>query len=240
MEYFLAPFQALEYLKEHKKLWRFVAWPLGITTVVMLLSLRFIYTWGKDTIFGFLGIESVWAAVILFIGTVGLLFISFYVFVFFLNMVSGPFNEILSEKIEDYEDGELDSGSGFGKKFNLKNLGREYLHTITTEVTRLVIFAVVSFVVFMVSLASAGVFFALLNGGVALFFMVFEFVDYTLGRKNYSFGTKVKFIFKNAGPFALYGLGLWVFLMIPILNFLFIPVAVVSATRLSLKFLPKK
>ncbi len=236
MEYFLAPFNGLAFLKKHKSLWRYAAWPLGITVVVYLLSFQFVFGWVRDVINGFLGAGGILALILLLVVTVGLIIISFYIFVLFLNIIAGPFNEVLSEQVEKI----IKPDKKHEGKFNIKNVVKSYIRTVPSEIARLGIFGLLSVTVFFGTIFSAGLLFSLISGALAIFFLVYEFVDYILARYEWGFFTKIQFIFHNLVPFGLYGLGLWVFLMIPVLNLLFIPVAVVSGTQVALQLYNKK
>lgn len=234
MNYFLASFHAVKYLRERKKLWRYVAIPLGITVVVTGLSANFLFGWLQDVITSFLTGNSFFWYLILFVATLALVIVSFYFFIIFLNLIAGPFNDLLSEAVE----AEV-QGSAKEVPFSFKGLLKEYGRTITSEVARIVVFGVLILITFLLTTAITGPFAGIINGAVAVFFIVFEFVDYPLARHQFTFGQKMRFIIKHAKPFFMYGLGLMVFALIPVFNLLLIPAGVISATRLTLDLASK-
>ncbi len=235
MQYFLAPFHALSFLKSHGTLWRYVAWPFGITIAVVVLSYNFIIGWVHDMVGGLFDHGMLWF-ILAVVVTLGFAIVSFYLFTFFLNLISGPFNEVLSEKVEEIVH---PSHHHKSNAFSWAALGNTYLRTITAEVQRMVIFGALIVLIFALSFFLAGSVFTLLSGLVSIFFLMFEFIDYPLARHEWSFWQKLQFVSKHWLPLVLFGLGLSVFLLIPILNLLFIPVAVISGTRLVLQLHPK-
>jgi CysZ protein len=66
-----------------------------------------------------------------------------------------------------------------------------------------------------------------------------SFLDYTFARHTYKFGMKIRFVRQHV--FAVFGFGLAVFVgvLIPFLNLIFLPVAVVGGTLLYLELSPQ-
>lgn len=232
MQYFLAPFAALRYIYQNRQLWKFVSIPVGITLVVYVLSYRFILGWVQDVFRDFFG-TSGWVLALYVIVTLGLLLLTFYTFTIFLNIIAAPFNELLSEKVEDAY--RRTKGQDTQKQ-SIRMLLREYGRTIAAEITRLLVFGAITLGLMLLSFAfSGGLLLPALGGIVAVFFLAFEFLDYAMARHALSFQEKMRSIWRNRTPFFLYGVGLMVFFAIPVFNILFVPAAVVSATQLFLQ-----
>ena len=229
MSFFLAPFQAISYLNTHRHLWRYIAIPTGITAVVTGLSVGFLTRWFHDVVATIVTADSVLWYIVLIFSTVAVVIVSFYFFIIFLNLLSGPFNDVLSEVVEAQERGGVQKISH--RSFSLASLIKEYGRTITAEIARLVVFGIIIVGMVILVVVAAGPLVGVINGCIAVFFVVFEFLDYSLSRHGFTFVQKVKFVFAHAGQLFVYGLGMLLFAAIPVLNLLIIPVGVISATQ---------
>lgn len=232
MQFFLAPFLAVTYLRKNRSLWKFVAVPIGITFAVYLLSYHFILGWIRDVFHDFFGTAG-WVFLLYILVTIGLLLVSFYAFVLFLNIIGAPFNELLSEKVEEQSHRPANKEQ---VTRSWRSLFREYGRTIAAEITRLFVFGGLSLILVLLSFTfSGGVFLPALGGILAVFFLVFEFMDYPMARHALTFHQKLRLLWRHRTAYLLYGLGLMAFFAIPLLNVLFVPVAVISATQLFLQ-----
>lgn len=229
MDYFLAPFRALGFLRSNRYLWRYTAAPLAITLVIVGLSLHYILRFAREMVLEMFAGTGVFTMILSGIITLVLVIVAFYVFVFLLNLFSGPFNELLAARLLAASESKRDQE----QPLPWRALVREYKRTIVAEVVRAGFFVGVSLLVFVLSFAFPPLSF--LGALAALFFLVFEFTDYALELQQHTFIEKLSFVWRHAMPLTFYGLGLSLFLAIPILNLLFIPAAVVSGTRLVLQ-----
>ena len=77
--------------------------------------------------------------------------------------------------------------------------------------------------------------YVVLSFTLTILWLGMSFLDYTFARHAYKFGLKVRFVRQNV--FAVFGFGLAVFVgvLIPVLNLVFLPVAVVGGTLLYLE-----
>ncbi|MEK7647647.1 MAG: EI24 domain-containing protein [Patescibacteria group bacterium] len=244
--YFTAPFRALSPLVRERGLRRVAIIPWVLSLVLIGFSLRFGIGEIMQLVHDVVKLSGVWAIVAATILTIMLVVTLAYLFIVLLVIVSGPFNELLSEQTEEFlrptTGPTLTSEERRNRRIRggrVRLLLRVYAYAIRTEIVRLALFGFVSLLLFLGSWWSGGLVFLVLNGVVSLFFLVFEFLDYSMARHDFSFRQKIDFIRRNALPCAVYGLGLMVFLLIPGLNLCFIPAAVISGTEVFLRHAPR-
>ncbi len=153
-------------------------------------------------------------------------------FIFFLaaNLISSVFNDKLAQKTLILQGFTFDQKKG-GLKTNLHNGLAEILYTLKSELKRGVTFLAVLGILLLLSLLPGlGVLIYSVGGVVVgIFFLAFNFLDYTLCLEKLSFKAKRGIITTN--PWLSAGFGTIVFLLlpIPIINIMIPPVAVVAA-----------
>ena len=67
---------------------------------------------------------------------------------------------------------------------------------------------------------------------LTLFFLGWEYLDFSMERWHLGFGAKRKLAFRNLGALLSFGAGAILLLLIPLLNLLAIPVCVIGGTLL--------
>ena len=149
----------------------------------------------------------------------GLLYLGAFVLALLLalltvNIFSAPLYELVSIAIEKELRGKVDSLS-FGKA----------LLMIPEELKRVLLIVVCSMAVFLIPGLNA---FALL---VTAFLLGWDVYDYPMARRGWSLRVRLACVFRDF--WAILGLGLW--LIVPPLQFLFFPLAVVGGTLLNLE-----
>ena len=157
----------------------------------------------------------------------------FYLFTPVANLVGAPFNSFLAERLERDLGGEAVEVSGGG---GLGSLMGEALRALWSELRKLIylilwsIPLLILFVIPVVNLA-APVLWTLFGAWM----LAIEYVDYPMGNHGMTFPQERALLRKNR-PLALgFGGGLLLLTMIPIVNFLAMPVGVAGATSLWVK-----
>lgn len=144
-------------------------------------------------------------------------------------IVASPFNDLLSAAVEERMTGavhEMEASFLVKMALAVKVESRKMLIFVLIEVALLALN-------FIPGLGQA--LFVILNLGFISFSMCYEFAGYTLDRRGYDFGDKRKFIATNLGRSMGFGAAVGITLLIPIVHFLFMPVAVAGGTIMAVE-----
>lgn len=147
------------------------------------------------------------------------------------SIIAAPFNDLLSEEVERRE-----TGVG-GPPFTLGALLRDTVRTVRVEVTKLVIYACVMvpmFILqFLIPVVGALLYTAFGLVFTATYFAV-DYVDWPATRRGYGVRRRAALVRERFLPMLGFGAGVYLFLMIPLVNLLFMPAAVAGGTLLFL------
>lgn len=231
---FLAPFRAISFLKTHKKCISYILVPFLINTIVFSSTAWLGINWFNSLINRYLpqGDAWYWAVLSFFVWTIAVLLVLVLIFFTFTvagNLIASPFNELLSEKVE-----EILAGKSGDTPFNLKDFLKTAVVTIVEEAKKMTLFL----------LGMAGLFLLYLLPGIGLLlypplalawtvsFLAVEYTGYVFSRKGKTFKEQRMFLKQHRALMAGFGLGVLMLLAIPFLQFFCIPLGVISATRL--------
>lgn len=231
---FFYPYRGFRFLFRHPRLLSYVAIPFTINTLlysglVWFAGSRFSGWMDRLVPQGDAWYWVVITAVLWVLFAVVLLLALIYTFTLVGNLLLAPFNDFLSEKVE-----RLHTGQHLDEPFNLGALLSDVPRSVKAELGRLVLYGVGVLVLLPLNLvppigtALYGVAFTLLT----LFFLGWEYMDFSMERWRLGFGAKRKLAFGNLGVLLSFGAGAVLLLLIPLLNFLAIPVCVIGGTLL--------
>jgi len=136
------------------------------------------------------------------------------------NVIAAPFYEIVSVAIE--KDMRGTAGEELGLMGNIKIMLVE-LKKVAFILLINVLFLFVPFINIIAILVTA-------------FLVGWDFFDYPVARRDWTFGNRLSFVLKHF--WSVTGLGLW--LIVPVLNFVLMPLAVAGGTILNLEALEKR
>ncbi|MCA9574595.1 MAG: EI24 domain-containing protein [Sandaracinaceae bacterium] len=239
---FRYPFRGARFVYlQHPGLVRF--WIVPILITFLLLTLVF-YQLGShhaewtDAIWASPEGEGVWASVKRGLHAVfdwGLTFLlaaaGVLVVAALASIIAAPFNDLLSEEVERRV-----TGVG-GPPFTLSALLRDTVRTVRVEVTKLVLYACVMlplFVLqFLIPVVGALLYTAFGFVFTATYFAV-DYVDWPATRRGYGVRRRAALVRSRFLPMFGFGAGVYLFLLIPIVNLFFMPAAVAGGTLLFL------
>lgn len=151
--------------------------------------------------------------------------------VIFAPIVAAPFNEMLGEEVELRE---------LGKPvppFSWARLRRDLGRTVRLEATKVLLYLAI-----VVPITVAGFFsgpLSVLASGLAFAFTVayfaLDYIDGPLSRRNVGVRRRFGLITEHPAAMFGFGIGVWMLLLVPVLNLFFMPAAVVGGTRLCLR-----
>ncbi|MBC8211429.1 MAG: sulfate transporter CysZ [Gammaproteobacteria bacterium] len=149
----------------------------------------------------------------------------FFTFTPIANIISAPFNAIMSEKIE-----ELLTGKDINSNVSLMTIIKD---SILSQLGKLVYILLWSLVLLVISLIP------LINFMAPVLWVIFgswllslEYLDYPMGNHDLTFKQQKIALKKRRGLALGFGGGIMVLTSIPVINFIVIPVAVAGATAM--------
>jgi len=250
------PIIAGTFLFKNKKLWPFCFIPLGVAILVILgvwvgfkdvsilpkLHFNFEnYYFTKPKLEGFL--DYIWY---------GIWFVGYYAFSFFakgifwlygiletilrtvftfilINLLSSPFLDLLSEKVEQRL-----SGQKSQNPFQMNQFISESLLAVKVEIQKTLFFVAGAILLFLFGLIPVlGILFgSILSPLWTLWWTSFTYCDFSQSRNNLNFNERIKFGTGHFGPFTGLGISLYIIMFLPVLNFFLLPLAVTAGTIL--------
>ena len=231
---FFYPFKGLRFLISHPRLLTLIVIPVGINTVLFTLLIWFtssrITGWIQSVVPGG---EAWYRALLyyalLFVAALVVLIALFYTFTLLGNLMLAPFNEMLSERVEL-----IYGGKGVEGEFSVAGFVRDMARSYKAEGGRILLYLTgfVLLLLFNLVPVLGQALYGLLATLYSLFFLCWEFIDYSMERWRFTFTMKRKAAFTNVLFFLSFGAGAALLLLVPLANLMVIPVCVAGATLL--------
>lgn len=231
---FLYPFKSLKFFFSHPKLITLSIVPMIINLMIYGTIFYFTYSsltrWLKDL----LGIENpnvmIWSWFIYYslivITFVVVLLVCYLIFSILGGLVTAPFNEKISQKVE-----EIVTGKPFESKLTFWQDARV---SIFGELQKTAFYFPIIFVLFLMEFIPViGTFVATPIGFIfSFFYNALDFMDYPLTRRLVPFKEKLRIVSK--GGWLTYGFGTMAFLLmfLPVVNVFMKPILVAAGTSL--------
>lgn len=175
-----------------------------------------------------------WLAYILWIiFVISFLVIMTYTFTFLANLIAAPFNGLLAARVEYVLTQQQLPDESWGAL--LKDTPRiiyRQLQTIFYYLPRVVLFLI--FFIVPVIQAVAGVLWFVFNGWM----MSVQYLDYPMDNYKIPFKEMINHLHQQRGVNLGFGLAVMIGSMIPIFNFIVMPVAIAAATKLWVEYYP--
>jgi CysZ protein len=164
------------------------------------------------------------ALVLLAVGVVAVALLS--------SVIAAPFNDALSEAVESIECGRA------APRFSLRGALRDVVRGVALEALKLAGYAGVMLGLFLVGLLLPGVGTVLqsvVSAGLTALFLALDHVDWAASRAGLDARARLAFARRNLPTMLGFGAGVWVLLLLPFVNLLFMPAAVAGGTLLFLE-----
>lgn len=228
---FQTSFSSLKFLAAHRELWKNVAIPAIINLAVFALITGFLLwnvDWfvlpepAKGGITYYLLIVLWWIYRILLYPL--LIAVSYFLTMILAGIVASPFNDTLSERAEHLMMGEA-VPSETGWKALVIGGARGVATSAATGIPRAIL------VVFLGLIPGIG---PILAAIVGAFFIAVGYSDYAFERRKYSIRRKLQTLWKHRRMALGFGVGANILLLVPLVNFLSMPIAVVGGTALAI------
>ena len=224
IRYFFAGFKLI--LKPGIK--RFVAIPLAINICVFAIGFWLGFSWFDQFLAKVLPSWLAWAEYILLpLFAISYFLIVFYLFALLANIIAAPFNGLLAERVEQHLRGSNINNSNS----TFKQIISEAPRAIASEIYKLSYFLlralplVILFLIPGVNIAAPILWFMF-----SAWMLSIEYLDYPLGNHNIVFKQTRILVKTHRVKCLSFGSLVSVFTMMPIINFIVMPVAVAGAT----------
>jgi CysZ protein len=151
------------------------------------------------------------------------------------SVIAAPFNDALSEAVESaYLARET-------PRFTLSRVARDIVRTVGLELLKLLVYAAIMLPLLAIGLLVPAVG-PLLQGavgfGVTALFFAIDHVDWAASRRELSARQRLGWAFAHLRPMLGLGTGVWMLLLLPIVNLIFMPAAVAGGTLMFLDLEP--
>lgn len=207
---------------------RFVFIPLLINICIFSLGFWLGMAWFDQFLDKMLPTWLAWAAFILWpIFALSYFLIVFYLFALVANIIAAPFNGLLAEKIEQH----LRNETPIHNQSTIKQLLREIPRTVGSEISKLFYFLLRSipllilFVIPGINIIAPIIWFIF-----SAWMLSLEYLDYPLGNHGVLFKQTRNLAKQQRAQCMSFGALVSAFTMIPVLNFIVMPIAVAGAT----------
>lgn len=229
---FKAAWGSVRFLAQNRELWKNVAIPALINLVVFIATAAFLL-FNADWFMFDRPVEGPWYYYALLalwwlyriILYPLLIVLSYFLSMMLASIVASPFIDKLSEKAERIFMGAAPQPEAAGWRGLVVGGAKGIAMSAATTIPRVIL-------VFGLGLIpGAGPILAALVGG---YFVAVEYSDYALERRGYGVRQKLRVIWKHRRMALGFGVGANFLLIVPVLNFIAMPVAVIGGTALAI------
>jgi CysZ protein len=237
----LYPLRGLAILRRHPGLIRYWLPPIVLTTIALVTSIVFAVRYHDEAVAllwrtpagdswaGGLLVVLHWllSAVVLLMG-IGLAMV---VSVALANLFAAPFNDALSETVEELETGHP------APPFSLAGLLRDLRRTLRLELLKLLVYGAVMGPLWVASWLVPGVGQLLYLGFASLFtalYFAVDYIDWPASRRGLDLRARLALLRERPLMTLGFGVAVSICLFVPLLNLCFMPLAVAGGTRLFL------
>ncbi len=232
---FMEVFSSFRFARENKGITKYYILPFMLNLIILTAVLYFAYTGITPRVQSFLAGEQ-WYMQLLSTIVSPIIFIALMILTVFIYSIAGsiiasPFLDFLSLKTE-----EILTGEKFDEPFTLAAFIEDMVR-ITKNILKLTILIImINIFLLLLNLIPGGsLVYAALNFFITSFFYGFQFFDYPLERRRYTFGEKLKICWKFRYSVCGNGAAFFILSFIPVAGFLGLNSATVGATALFVK-----
>jgi CysZ protein len=217
----------------HKVLWKYAAAPVMISVVILVGSYILLYDlfikWISPYSQEWYG-QIVYYVFLLLI-TVALLGLSLFIVTRLASAIAAPFNDVISRKAEEIAAGILHEAP-FSLPTLLRDSGRLFVHSFRL-LGLYMLLLMLGLILFLIPVIG-GALYTCFGVLISAYMFGYEYLGYPMDRRRFSWPQKQKFMRSKFSSVLGFGLGNVAVAAIPIVNFFFIPAAVVGGTLLFL------
>jgi CysZ protein len=151
------------------------------------------------------------------------------------SVIAAPFNDALSEAVESaYLAREA-------PRFALSRVARDVIRTVGLELLKLLVYAAIMLPLLVIGLlvpAVGPVLQGTIGFGVTALFFAIDYVDWAASRRGLTARQRIGWAFAHLRAMLGLGTGVWLLLLVPFVNLIFMPAAVAGGTLMFLDLEP--
>ena len=207
---------------------RFVPIPLAINICVFAIGFWLGFSWFDQFLAKVLPSWLAWAEYILLpLFAISYFLIVFYLFALLANIIAAPFNGLLAERVEQH----LRGNNVDQTNTTLKQILTEFPRAIANEIYKLLYFLLRALPILILFLIpGVHIIAPILWFMFSAWMLSIEYLDYPLGNHGIGFKQTRQLVKTQRGKCLGFGSLVSAFTMLPIVNFIIMPVAVAGAT----------
>lgn len=217
------------------KIRRFVIIPLLINVVLFALAIGLLAKFAEGWVGTWIGQKTDWWSIfqwaydiilpiLTFLIYTTLLFVSYFLFSSVANLIAAPFNALLSKAVEQRLSGQTIA-------FAEMPLAKEIWITVKSEVAKLVRFAVLAtLILLLLVIPVINVVFPFVWFIFMAYALSIQYVDYPMANHRHFYPQQKQLLKQNRMQRLGFGTAANLLLLIPVLNFIAMPVCVCGAT----------
>lgn len=225
------PFKAFRYLREHPPLWGWVALPAAINLVLLVSGVvsswmvapqivAWLWTRPAEGLAMVAWVLTVWMARLALAAVIGMgVYLAAGIF-------SAPFNEVISEKVEQFELG--DASEPWTAAIFLRDTLISVLHSLASVGVYFLCMAPLLLLNVIPGLGS--VLFTVASWTLTAFFLAREMLDGVTSRRRMSLKAKIQLVNQHRALMGGFGFAQNILLWIPLANFVCLPIGVIGGT----------
>lgn len=218
----------------HRTLWKYAAAPLAICTVVMggfcALLFHFLTGWLSPPAGGE-WYRQVAAYLLIAVIAVLMLVVAAFIFTRVASAIASPFNDLMSQKTEELLGGSIQD-TPFSVTGLFRDSGRAIAHSF--KILGVYLGLMVPALLLLLVPGIGALLFSIVGALLSAYMFAYEYLGYPMDRRKFSFSEKRRFLRSQLRSAIGFGLGNLAVASIPVVNFLFLPAAVVGGTLLFL------
>lgn len=217
------------------KIRRFVYIPLAINVVLFALAIGLLAKFAEGWVGGWIGQKTDWwgifqwaydfiVPILTFLIYATLLFVSYFLFSAVANLIAAPFNAVLSKAVEQRLAGQTIT-------FAEMPLSKEIWITVKSEAVKLIRFAVfAALILLLLVIPVINVIFPVVWFVFMAYALSLQYVDYPMANHGHFYGKQRQVLRQSRMQRLGFGTAANLLLLIPVLNFIAMPVCVCGAT----------
>jgi CysZ protein len=239
---FRLPFQGMAYLGQHRSLWKWAVLPAGVNILLFSIAFAILIAY-VPTLYHLAGFESstqhswLWSSALnVLSATLGVLLILLsgailaVVFLLLSTIIAAPFLDVLAQQVESLH-GETQAAT-----FNLGYIWRSFWVSIGAELKRIGFVVIVYIVLFLLSFIALLAPLTVLAGTLfTILFLPLQYAGYTMDHRLMTFRQRRALIAQRPGLMFGFGIAAFMTLLVPLLNFVCLPILVVGGTLLMME-----
>jgi CysZ protein len=244
---FRFPFQSVPFLFQHRALWKWALLPALVNVVVFAAAFA-VFLWAYPSIYdlvtSFLQVESpatwygwLWIAplralawiigVLLILASIAILYL---VFLLLGTIIASPFLDVLAQRVEEVATHQIAE-----ERLTLGGVWRSFFVSMVAELRRAGFFFAVQIALLL--LGFIPLLAPLTVGAATLFTVLFlplQYAGFTMDHRLLTFAQRRRLVWQHRWIMLGFGVAAFLTLLVPLLNFICLPILVVAGTRLFL------